>query len=169
LIAAARALRYLKISGDPSLRPRWLGQAFDMAPPCLSFPASELPARIHEDSTGRRRKLEGGARQIDLAKCELLKIVQYECEVKEPIRMWSSINCYPIERLFRRYVKSVPLFHRSCLRVIFFCTVREELRLIMTMILMCDEIRCRDKSGPFMVESTAWESQQQTGGDKRHD
>ena len=70
-----------------------------MAPPVEAFPASELPWRIHTTGQGKRRK--GG--NIDLRNCELLELVQYDCKVneKEPN---ASIKCYPIVRLFRRFV-----------------------------------------------------------------
>ena len=70
-----------------------------MAPPIEAFPVSELEYRINIQSNGRRRK--GG--DIDLRKCELLEIVQYECGLKgrERDRM-AVIQCAPVVKLFRR-------------------------------------------------------------------
>lgn len=73
-----------------------------MAPPCHSFSASELPARVQQDGTGRRRKLENGTQRIDLAQCELFRMMQYNCDVQEPVTPSSVVRCYPIERLFRK-------------------------------------------------------------------
>lgn len=73
-----------------------------MAPPCHTFPAQELPSRIQENVHGKRRKLEGGARRIDLSTCELLQMIQYSCEVQHPADRDSPVLCYPVERLFRR-------------------------------------------------------------------
>lgn len=73
-----------------------------MAPPCHTFPASELPSRIQEDVHGKRRKMVGGARRIDLSTCELVQMTQYSCEVQNPQERNSPVLCYPIERLFRR-------------------------------------------------------------------
>ena len=70
--------------------------------PRPSFPVSELPAKIQQDVHGRRRKLEGAARRIELEDCELLSMFQYNCEVKHPVTQDSPIKCYPVERLFRR-------------------------------------------------------------------
>ena len=70
-----------------------------MAPPVEAFPVSELEDRINVQLNGRRRK--GG--DIDLRKCELLELVQYECDLKvsekdrRPI-----IQCIPVVKLFRR-------------------------------------------------------------------
>ena len=73
-----------------------------MTPPCQSFPASELPAKVQQDFGGRRRKLEGGARRIDLSGCELLSMLQYNCEVRQPVTASSTVQCFPVERLYRR-------------------------------------------------------------------
>ena len=70
-----------------------------MAPPVEAFPVSELEDRINVQLNGRRRK--GG--DIDLRKCELLELVQYECgpTAAEKDRR-SIIQCVPVVKLFRR-------------------------------------------------------------------
>ena len=72
-----------------------------MTPPCVSFPASELPARVLEDGRGRRRKLDGGARTVDLSACELLQMLQYKCQVRRPLTRDSPVECFAVDRLFR--------------------------------------------------------------------
>ena len=69
-----------------------------MAPPMEAFPVSELEDRINVQTNGRRRK--GG--DIDLRKCELLELVQYECGLKERQNRQSIIQCAPVVKLFRR-------------------------------------------------------------------
>ena len=70
-----------------------------MAPPIEAFPISELEDRINVQSNGRRRK--GG--DIDLRKCELLELVQYECGVKSGEKdQQKIIQCEPVVKLFRR-------------------------------------------------------------------
>ncbi|KAF5128266.1 hypothetical protein E5D57_009202 [Metarhizium anisopliae] len=74
-----------------------------MTPPCHSFPASELPARVQLDVHGRRRKPAPGANsKIDLSACELLQMLQYKCEVQRPLSRESAVQCFPVDRLFRR-------------------------------------------------------------------
>lgn len=73
-----------------------------MGYPCQVFDASELPSKIQADLSGRKRKLDGGARNIDLAGCELLEMLQYKCEIKEPVQWDSPVQCFAIERLFRK-------------------------------------------------------------------
>ncbi|KAK5659010.1 hypothetical protein OQA88_1097 [Cercophora sp. LCS_1] len=73
-----------------------------MSPPVRSFPAKDLPVEIQVGVTGRVRKTEDGKR-IDLVRdCELLELFQYECLVPNPERRDSRIECWPIQRLFRR-------------------------------------------------------------------
>ena len=69
-----------------------------MAPPVEAFPVSELEDRINVQLNGRRRK--GG--DIDLRKCELLELVQYECGLKRSEDRRSIIQCEPLVKLFRR-------------------------------------------------------------------
>ena len=73
-----------------------------MTPPCHSFPASELPLKVQQDTSGRRRKLPDGARRVDLSAGELLEMLQYKCEVQRPLSKESPVRCFPVERLFRR-------------------------------------------------------------------
>lgn len=80
-----------------------------MTPPCQSFPASELPARVQNDVHGRRRKhdtINGSPtpHRVDLAACELLQMLQYKCQVQNPVLRSSPVQCFPVQRLFRRYV-----------------------------------------------------------------
>lgn len=72
-----------------------------MTPPCRVFPASQLPTEIQVND-GKRRK--GG--KIDLSACELLSMVQYDCQVDNPDRNDSPVRCWPVQRWFRRYVVS---------------------------------------------------------------
>ncbi|OAA61942.1 hypothetical protein SPI_04801 [Niveomyces insectorum RCEF 264] len=98
-----------------------------MTPPCYTFPASELTEHVQLDVHGRTRKMPlgpapdgsssssggggGSARQpanrhrdIDLARdCTLLSsLVQYSCTVLRPERRDSPVQCWPVQRLFRR-------------------------------------------------------------------
>ncbi|KAL5084456.1 hypothetical protein Trisim1_011734 [Trichoderma cf. simile WF8] len=76
-----------------------------MTPPCRSFPASELPLRIQQDASGRRRKVDGAgsvSRKIDLSACELFQMLQYKCEVQRPLSRESPVRCFTVDRLFRR-------------------------------------------------------------------
>lgn len=73
-----------------------------MGYPCQVFHASELPERVQTDLKGRKRKLEVGVRSVDLAGCELLEMLQYKCEIKEPVKWDSPVQCYAVDRLFRK-------------------------------------------------------------------
>jgi Mitochondrial export protein Som1 len=68
-----------------------------MAPPVESWSARELPDRVQVTAEGRRRK-----DWIELEKCELLQMVQYECSVLHEGRPGAPVVCRPVERLFRR-------------------------------------------------------------------
>ncbi|KAF7553367.1 hypothetical protein G7046_g7113 [Stylonectria norvegica] len=74
----------------------------NMGYPCHVFHASELPDQVQADLNGRKRKLDGDARKIDLAGCELFEMLQYKCEIKEPVRWDSAVQCYAVDRLFRK-------------------------------------------------------------------
>ena len=75
-----------------------------MPPLCQSFPANDLPQAVQLNWNGRLRKTED-VQRIDLFKdCELLGLVQYECLVSRPEVPESPIQCWPIQRLFRRGV-----------------------------------------------------------------
>lgn len=70
-----------------------------MAPPVDVFPASELAERVQLTAQHRRRKPP-----VDLKKCELLEMIQYDCRVDEGPGSGGrgKVLCTPIERLFRR-------------------------------------------------------------------
>lgn len=69
-----------------------------MTPPCRVFQASQLPATIQFDDNNKRRK--GGS--IDLSACELLSMVQYDCQIDRPDLRGSRVECWPVQRWFRR-------------------------------------------------------------------
>ncbi|KAJ8104974.1 hypothetical protein ONZ43_g7608 [Nemania bipapillata] len=68
-----------------------------MTPPCRVFQVSQLPAEIQVNN-GKRRK--GG--KIDLSACELLSMVQYDCLIEKPDQNNSTVQCWPVQRWFRR-------------------------------------------------------------------
>jgi hypothetical protein len=74
-----------------------------MAPPVETFPAAQLPERVQVTAQGRRRK--GG--NIDLKKCDLMEMVQYNCWLEPgPGYREEVVKCQPVVRLFRRYALS---------------------------------------------------------------
>ncbi|KAF9775451.1 hypothetical protein IL306_006430 [Fusarium sp. DS 682] len=73
-----------------------------MGYPCQVFHALELPERVQTNLSGRKRKLDKGAKNIDLSGCELLEMLQYKCEIKEPAKSDSPVQCFAVERLFRK-------------------------------------------------------------------
>ncbi|KAK1781430.1 hypothetical protein QBC45DRAFT_321324 [Copromyces sp. CBS 386.78] len=95
-----------------------------MTPPCQSFKAKALPTHIQVGPDHRVRKTTGTTetpgQRIDLLRdcSELFGLMQYDCQVRDPELRESQIECWPVQRLFRR---------------------------------------CKDKNGPFTVETTAWE------------
>lgn len=73
-----------------------------MAPPCPNFPTRQLTAAAQIGADGKIRKTADG-RRIDLAKdCELFGLVQYECIVQQPALVDSPVQCWPVQRWFRR-------------------------------------------------------------------
>ncbi|KAK3903595.1 hypothetical protein C8A05DRAFT_14454 [Staphylotrichum tortipilum] len=73
-----------------------------MAPPCPNFPTRRLSSAAQLDADGKVRKTADG-RRIDLARdCELLGLVQYECLVQRPESVDSPVQCWPVQRWFRR-------------------------------------------------------------------
>ena len=75
-----------------------------MAPPCPNFPPRQLSAAAQLGADGKIRKTEDG-RRIDLARdCELFGLVQYECIVQRPELPDSPVQCWPVQRWFRRWV-----------------------------------------------------------------
>ena len=75
-----------------------------MGYPCQVFHASELPERVQTNLSGRKRKLDQGEKNVDLNGCELLEMLQYKCEIKEPVKWDSPVQCFAVERLFRKWV-----------------------------------------------------------------
>ncbi len=69
-----------------------------MAPLVESFPPSQLPHEILSNAKGGYRKGFNG----DLRACELMEMMQYVCEVEQPVTRESKTRCWPVERLFRR-------------------------------------------------------------------
>jgi hypothetical protein len=74
-----------------------------MVPPSEVFQPAELPDRVQVNAVGKRRKTSDG-QKIDLRKCELLELVQYSCTVEQPRMRDAPIKCWPVQRLFRKYV-----------------------------------------------------------------
>ncbi|KAK8175647.1 hypothetical protein IWX90DRAFT_424789 [Phyllosticta citrichinensis] len=72
-----------------------------MAPPIEHFPPEELEARAQFDAKGRYRK--GG---VDLEKCKLMEMLQYDCWVERRVSQ-PFVKCRPLVRMFRKYVASV--------------------------------------------------------------
>ena len=73
-----------------------------MSPPIKSFHARDLSSEAQFGVNGKVRKTVDG-RPIDLVRdCELQKLVQYECLVMQPEAAHSPIQCWPVQRLFRR-------------------------------------------------------------------
>jgi Mitochondrial export protein Som1 len=69
-----------------------------MAPPVEAWSARELPDRVQVNMKGRRRK-----GNIELSRCELFELVQFECTVLDGVKSREApVVCRPIERLFRR-------------------------------------------------------------------
>jgi hypothetical protein len=79
-----------------------------MSPPVEGWSASELPRRIQADVHGRRRKGgDGKGGDVELEKCELLEMLQYNCVVEgrteaERYNRDARVVCRPVERWFRR-------------------------------------------------------------------
>ncbi|RDL39084.1 Uncharacterized protein BP5553_03424 [Venustampulla echinocandica] len=70
-----------------------------MAPPVELFHANpSLPYQAQVSLKGNKRKDFDG----DLKKCELLEMLQYDCEVDQPDKRNSPVRCWPLERFFRR-------------------------------------------------------------------
>jgi len=73
-----------------------------MSPPVKTFPAKDLPSAAQVGVNGKVRRTEDG-QPIDLARdCELRGLVQYECLVMQPEVAHSPIQCWPVQRLFRK-------------------------------------------------------------------
>ena len=84
-----------------------------MAPPLKAYPVSEIEERAQYhtiDMKERRRKV----RNFDLETCELFELVQYTCTTLREHANRAAVgspnvgktDCYPLIRLFRRYVQN---------------------------------------------------------------
>lgn len=83
-----------------------------MTPPCQSFKAKALPTHIQVGPDHRVRKTADG-RRIDLLRdCELFGLLQYDCQVRDPELRESQIECWPVQRLFRRYILATETLSR---------------------------------------------------------
>lgn len=69
-----------------------------MAPPVELFPASSLKYHSQANLAGKKRKDFDG----DLKRCELFDMLQYDCKVEEPRDRKAEVQCWPIERFFRK-------------------------------------------------------------------
>ncbi|KAK3395221.1 hypothetical protein B0H63DRAFT_462835 [Podospora didyma] len=73
-----------------------------MAPPTQLFSPKDLPLHVQIDQDGKLRKTKDRQR-INLAKdCELLGLLQYDCNVFNPESRDGVVRCYPVQRWFRR-------------------------------------------------------------------
>lgn len=69
-----------------------------MAPPIEAFSPSELTKRIQITTADRQRKPP-----IDLKKCQLREMLQYNCDLDGPRENKNSkVICEPVLRMFRR-------------------------------------------------------------------
>jgi hypothetical protein len=78
-----------------------------MAPPLDPFLPVDLDWRVQALPNGKRRKLP-----IELEKCALKEIVQYDCQVqyKDKSDKKGTIVCSPITRIFRKWVALSELY-----------------------------------------------------------
>lgn len=132
-----------------------------MPPLTRTFPASELPEQVQLNALGKRRKHDPPAREVVLEACELLKMVQYSCEIQEPVTRASPVKCFPFGRLYRRSVNCLSrcwlLSHGM---VYIYNTMLAYLGRVNVSVDKSGEggkCRCRDKKGEFLVETTMWE------------
>ena len=77
-----------------------------MALPIGNFPVAELPRRIQTTVHQKRRKTP-----LDLEKCQLMELVQYQCDPEGSNPSNVVIKCTPLIRLFRRYARSI--YHKQ--------------------------------------------------------
>lgn len=73
-----------------------------MSPPCHAFSVEQLSDKVQEDVKGKRRKLDGNAKHVDLSACELLEMPQFKCDVEKPVTAESRVVCQEVVRSFRR-------------------------------------------------------------------
>jgi hypothetical protein len=116
-----------------------------MAPPEHPFPVSELEHKVHGHTVNYKEKSRKLPKGFDLKKdCQLMELVQYSCstEIQQMERALADgsgiprIECFPIVRLFRKYVLST------------YAPKMDD-------ILICS--RCVKGGKVFHVETTAWE------------
>ncbi|KAH6652483.1 hypothetical protein BKA67DRAFT_659191 [Truncatella angustata] len=72
-----------------------------MTPPCKIFKADELEDAVQLNLAQRKRKTAGG-KDIDLAQCPLFSMVQYDCQIERPDLPHSPVQCFEVQRWFRR-------------------------------------------------------------------
>ncbi|KAK9425609.1 hypothetical protein SUNI508_02970 [Seiridium unicorne] len=72
-----------------------------MTPPCKIFKADDLEGAVQSSLGGMKRKTEGG-RNIDLSQCPLFSMVQYDCQIDRPDLPHSPVQCFQVQRWFRR-------------------------------------------------------------------
>jgi hypothetical protein len=68
-----------------------------MPPPYPIFRAAELPDQLQKAT--RKQKAQ---EPIVLQKCQLLELLQYDCQLEEGDPKHARIVCEPVERLFRK-------------------------------------------------------------------
>lgn len=69
-----------------------------MAPPYTLFPTDELPDHIQTiQKNGKKRRRKD---PIDLKQCELMQMMQYDCQARKTPK--PHVVCYEYLRLFRR-------------------------------------------------------------------
>lgn len=74
-----------------------------MPPACYYFQASQLEEQVQKDVHGKRRKhADPRTRKIDLSACEFFEMLQYNCEVQQPVTPQSVVQCFTVPRAFRR-------------------------------------------------------------------
>lgn len=72
-----------------------------MTPPCKIFKAGELESAVQTGVTGRKRKTEGG-QNVDISQCPLFSMVQYDCQIERPDLPHSPVQCFEVQRWFRK-------------------------------------------------------------------
>ena len=71
-----------------------------MAPMIEAFPPWKLESRVNLTPQG---KLLRKGERIELEKCKLRELVQFDCELRGPVgNPRSVVVCAPIVRMFRR-------------------------------------------------------------------
>ncbi|KAF2757657.1 hypothetical protein EJ05DRAFT_501184 [Pseudovirgaria hyperparasitica] len=61
------------------------------------FSAQILPQRINQTFDGKRRK-----QPLDLSQCQLMKMIQYNCDVENKYTPKAAVTCHEVLRVFRR-------------------------------------------------------------------